>query len=163
MRERLVSPCRLYRRTAALDLVVDGRPEEGRIQIRLKERPGGRRVIPRAVLGDHAPVGEDFLVRGHVDIGKRLPAGLEEALLIPLRDVVVVSRDRHRSDSLDMPLQYQSRSSSPDFPATPRQFFKVLRSILGKRFKISLLQTSTLKRKVGSFGEKRSERENLGL
>jgi hypothetical protein len=87
---------------AALDLVVNGRAKEGRIQIRLKESPGGRRITPRAVLGDHAPVGEDFLIRGHVDIGKRLPAGLEETLLIPLRDVVVVSRDRHRCDLLDI-------------------------------------------------------------
>src|SRR6185312_17539234 len=59
----------------------------------------GRRVIPRAVLSDHAPAREDSLIRSHIDIGERLPARLEEPFLIPLRDVMVVSGDRHRSDT----------------------------------------------------------------
>ena len=87
---------------AALDLVVDGRAEEGRVQVLLAERPRGRRVVPRGVLNDHAAVRKDPPIRRHVDIGKRRAAGLEESLLIPLRDVVVVSRDRHRSDSFDI-------------------------------------------------------------
>ena len=64
----------------------------------------GRRVVPRGVLNDRAAGRENPQIRRHVDVGKRRAAGLEEALLIPLWDVVVVSRDRHRSDSLDMPL-----------------------------------------------------------
>src|SRR5262249_29883163 len=131
------------------------RAEEGRIQIRLKERPGGRRVVPCGVLNDHAAIRENPPVWRHVDIGKRLPAGLEEALLIPLRDVVVVSRDRHRSDSLDMPMQYQRGGLSLGSPVPPRHFLKVRASILGERLKISLLQPPTQKRKVGSLGGKR--------
>jgi type III restriction enzyme len=112
-------------RSAGANLVVDRGAEEGRVQVLLPKGPRGRRIVPRRVLDDHAAVRQNPLVRRHVDIGKRRAAGLEEALLVPLWDVVVVSRDRHRSDSLDMPLQYQSRSSSPGSPATPRYFRKV--------------------------------------
>ena len=86
---------------AALNLVVDGRAEEGRVQVLLAKRHRGRRFVPRAPLGNHAAVWEDLPVRRHVDIGKRRAAGLEEPLLVPLRDVMVVSRDRHRSNSFD--------------------------------------------------------------
>jgi hypothetical protein len=67
----------------------------------LAERHGGRRVVPRGVLDDHAAVRKDPPIRRHVDIGERRAPRLEEPLLIPSRNVVVVSRDRHCSDSFD--------------------------------------------------------------
>src|SRR5262249_55738962 len=73
------------------------------------------------------------------------------------------SCDRHRSDSLDMPLQCQSRSSSPGSPATPRQFFKVRRSFL-KTFEnqpLTNLHTKTQSREL--WRETGREREFRAL
>src|SRR4029077_11473548 len=61
------------------------------IQILMKERSRGRRIIPCAVLSDHAPVRKDLSIRRHVYIGKRRAPGLEEPLLIPFRYVGIVS------------------------------------------------------------------------
>ena len=72
------------------------------LKVLLPKGPRGRRIVPRRVLDDHAAVWQNLLVRRHVDIGKRRAAGLKKALLVPLRNVVVVSCDRHCSDSLDM-------------------------------------------------------------
>jgi hypothetical protein len=56
---------------AALNLIVDRRPEEGRVQVLLAKCHRGRRFVPRAPLRNHAAVWKDRLVRRHVDIGKR--------------------------------------------------------------------------------------------
>jgi hypothetical protein len=72
---------------AALNLVVDRGAEEGRVQVLLPKGPRGRRIVPRRVLDDHAAVRQNPLVRRHVDISKQRAAGLEEALLVTLRDV----------------------------------------------------------------------------
>ena len=80
----------------SLDLVVDRPSEEGRIQILVTERSRGRRIVPCAVLSDHAPVRKDLAFRRHVYIGKRRAAGFEEPLLVPLRYVVIVSCLGHR-------------------------------------------------------------------
>ena len=55
---------------AALNLVVDGRAEEGRVQVLLAKCHRGRRFVPRAPLRNHAAVWKDLPVRRHVDIGK---------------------------------------------------------------------------------------------
>lgn len=109
----------------ALNLVVDGGAEEGRVQVILPKGPRGRSIVPRRVLDDHAAVWQNLLVRRHVDIGKRRAAGLEKALLVPLRNVVVVSCDRHCSDSLDMRCNIRAAVRLQALPLLRDNFSKV--------------------------------------
>ena len=84
---------------AALNLVVDGRSEEGRIQILLAECHERSACHPTQSFGrsrarPEGPFGPASCRHRQATSGRarRTP-------LIPLRNVVVVSRDRHRGDS----------------------------------------------------------------
>src|SRR3954452_20015343 len=82
-----------------LNLVVDRRAEEGRIQIRPTECYRGRRVLPLRPMGLYAPIFQNDAFRRQVEVRERSPSRLEEPFLVPLWDVMIVSRYRHRSES----------------------------------------------------------------
>ena len=153
-----------YHRTAALDLVVDRRSEEGRIKVLLAERfqEVGYRPM-RSFERSRGRPGEPFGPASHRH--RRATSGRAQrsppGTIAGHGGLFIVTEALQQT--ADMPLQSQSRSSSPQSPATSKQFFKVRGAIFKTRFKISLLQTSTPKRKVGSFGDKMGKEREFQL
>jgi hypothetical protein len=109
---------------AALDLVIDQRAEESRIEVRLLKASSGW-PVDQGIACDDAPVIKCFLRRCQIKIGQRSPSRLEKPSLIPSRNVMVVpcrghascfvprysSRPYHKSGKVCTPLPAFSRAA----------------------------------------------------